>query len=126
MRAHLEIGQAGIVLDLTIDALPTATYSLTMAVAPVGTGTATDVSNAGPYAQGVEVDIKAVAASGYGFVNWTASPAVAFADAKAPETSFTMPASDVTITANFGQAYALTHGGISRRRRDCHRRVWQG
>jgi len=103
--------QSGVLVsdfDLTIDALPTATYDLTMAVAPVGTGIATDVSNASPYAQGVEVDISAVAASGYGFVSWTASPAVVFADAGAPDTSFTMPASDVTMTANFAEAYALT------------------
>jgi len=93
---------------LTIDALPATTYDLTMAVAPTGTGTATDVTGASPYGEGVAVSIRAAAGSGYGFVNWTASPAVVFANAMAPETSFAMPAADVTVTANFGQAYGLT------------------
>lgn len=94
--------------NLTIPALPAATYGLTMAVAPQSAGTATDVTGASPYGEGVAVSIRAAAATGYGFVNWTASPAVTFADSRAPETSFTMPASAVTVTANFGEAYALT------------------
>ena len=94
--------------DLTIDALPAATYDLTMAVAPAGTGTATDVTGASPYGEGIEVSIRAVAETGYGFIDWTASPAVTFADPKAAETRFTMPASAVTVTANFGPGHALT------------------
>jgi hypothetical protein len=94
--------------NLTIDALPTGAYDLTMAVAPEGAGTATDVSNSPPYAEGVEVNIRAVPVAGYGFVEWTAAPETTFADARATQTYFTMPADDVTVTANFGQAYALT------------------
>jgi hypothetical protein len=80
-----------------------------MAVAPAGTGTATDVTNAPPYAEGVAVSIKAVAATGYHFTHWTAS-AGSFANANAAETTFTMPAVDVTVTANFevGVEYTLT------------------
>jgi hypothetical protein len=75
-------------------------YNLTMAVAPGGSGTATDLTNASPYAAGTEVSIKAVANSGYWFVSWTA-PAGTFADASAGETTYTMPAQNVTVTANF-------------------------
>jgi len=97
-------------LDLTIPALPTAGYSLTMMVNPVGTGNATDVTNSTPYAAGVAVSIKAVAATGYHFVNWTA-PAGGFTNPSSATTTFTMPAQDVTVTANFelgGPEYTLT------------------
>jgi hypothetical protein len=78
----------------------TAEYSLTIAVAPGGSGTATDLTNASPYAAGAEVSINAVANSGYWFVNWTA-PAGTFGNATAATTTFTMPAQNVTVTANF-------------------------
>jgi len=96
-------------LDLTIPALPTAKYGLTMAVSPVGTGNATDMTNSSPYAAGVAVTIKAVAAAGYHFVSWTA-PAGSLASASAAQTTFTMPSQDVTVTANFavGGEYTLT------------------
>jgi hypothetical protein len=95
-------------LDLTVPALAPAGYSLTMAVSPVGTGNATDVTNSTPYAAGVAISIRAVAAPGYHFVNWTA-PAGSFASATAAQTTFTMPAQDVTVIANFevGGAYTL-------------------
>ena len=66
--------------NLTIPALPSVAHGLTMAVNPAGTGNATDLSNASPYAAGVGVSVKAVPASGYRFVNWTA-PAGSFASA---------------------------------------------
>ena len=95
--------------NLTIPSLPGASYSLTMAVSPAGTGNATDVTNASPYAAGVGVSIQAVPASGYRFVNWTA-PTGSFTNASSPMTTFTMPGQDVTVTANFevGGAYTLT------------------
>jgi len=102
--------EVSIPFDLTIESLPGgATFDVTMAVSPAGTGTATDVSGASPYTQGVTVSIKAVAATGYHFSHWTAAPAVTFGNANAKETTFTMPAADVTVTANFevGEAYDL-------------------
>jgi hypothetical protein len=95
--------------NLTISSLPTASYNMTMAVSPAGRGNATDLSNASPYAAGTQVSIKAVPASGYHFVNWTA-PAGSFASATAAQTTFTMPSQDVTVTASFevGGAYTLT------------------
>jgi uncharacterized repeat protein (TIGR02543 family) len=95
--------------NLTIPALPSSARNLTMAVSPAGTGNATDVTNASPYAAGVQVSIKAVPAAGYRFVNWTA-PAGSFTNASSATTTFTMPAQDVTVTANFeqGAEYTLT------------------
>jgi uncharacterized repeat protein (TIGR02543 family) len=96
-------------LDLTIPALQGPSYSLSMAVSPAGTGNATDMTNASPYAAGVAVSIRAVAATGYHFVSWTA-PAGGFTNPSSAATTFTMPAQDVTVTANFevGGAYTLT------------------
>lgn len=50
---------------------------------------------------GNEITISTNEPEGYYFVGWEATPTVAFADAKAPNTTFTMPASDVTIKAKF-------------------------
>jgi uncharacterized repeat protein (TIGR02543 family) len=95
-------------LDLTIPALQGPGYNLSMAVSPAGTGSATDVTNSTLYAAGVAVSIQAVAAEGYHFVSWTA-PAGGFTNPSSATTTFTMPAQDVTVTANFevGGAYTL-------------------
>jgi hypothetical protein len=82
-------------------------YSPTMAVAPSGSGAGTDLTNASPYTAGTGVNIKAVAAAGYRFVSWTA-PAGTFGNPNAAETTFTMPAQGVTVTANFVAVYDLT------------------
>ena len=58
------------------------------------------MTNESPYAEGTAVSIKAEANEGYGFVNWTA-PAGGFDNASAAETTFTIPAQNVTVTANF-------------------------
>ena len=79
---------------------PVPEFDLTMAVNPAGTGTATDQTGTSPYEEGEIVDIEAVAADCYRFVNWQA-PAGTFGDANNATTTFTMPASDVTVTANF-------------------------
>ena len=77
-----------------------ATYSLTMAANPDEGGTATDLTDTSPYAANTTVDIKAVAAACCRFVDWTVS-AGEVGNATAAETTFTMPARDVTVTANF-------------------------
>jgi hypothetical protein len=84
------------------------TYELDMAADPVAGGEAIDVAAEGAYVAGATVSIRAEPASGYGFVNWTANPTVAFGDASAAETTFTMPSQPVTIVAHFGIAYNLT------------------
>ena len=83
-------------------------YNLTMAADPVADGAAIDVGAKGAYAAGATVRIRAEPAAGYGFVNWTANPTVTFGDATAAETTFSMPAQAVTVTAHFGVAYNIT------------------
>jgi uncharacterized repeat protein (TIGR02543 family) len=75
-------------------------YNLIMAVAPGGSGTATDLTGASPYTAGTVLNIQAVATAGYTFTNWTA-PAGTFGSVTAATTTFTMPAQSVTVTANF-------------------------
>ncbi len=86
-------------------------YALTMAADPAVGGTAVDVTGDSPYAEGATVAILAQSAEGYAFDGWTA-PAGAFGDAAAGATTFTMPAQDVTVTANFAELpegeYAVT------------------
>ena len=92
-------------LNLTLTtALPGPKYALTITADPGGA--ATDETGGSPYAAGAEVSIKAVADPGYGFVDWTA-PTGDFDDETAEETTFTMPAEAVTVTAHFGVAYNL-------------------
>jgi hypothetical protein len=86
--------------DDTITVSGEALYVLTMAKNPGVGGTATDLTNASPYAEDTEVNIQAVANPGYRFVNWSA-PAGTFGNATAATTTFTMPAQNVTVTANF-------------------------
>jgi uncharacterized repeat protein (TIGR02543 family) len=87
--------------DNTVTVSMEALYALTMAANPGAGGTATDLTNASPYAEGANASIQAVANPGYRFVNWTA-PAGTFGNATAATTTFTMPAQNVTVTANFG------------------------
>jgi hypothetical protein len=84
-------------------------YSLTMAVAPGAGGTATDLTGGSPYAAGTTVSINATAAECYRFANWTSSNGGTFGNANAAATNFTMPAQNVTVTANFEMlSYNLT------------------
>lgn len=76
------------------------TYALTMAVNDTDMGAATDVTGGSPYEAGTVVDIEAVPAEGYYFINWSA-PAGTFGAETAAVTTFTMPAAAVTVTANF-------------------------
>lgn len=75
-------------------------YELTMGVAPAGSGTATDLTDASPYESDTIVNIEATPAVGYQFVEWSA-PAGIFGDSNAETTTFTMPAQNVTATAHF-------------------------
>ena len=76
------------------------TYALTMAPNPADCGTATDLTGASSYAANATVNIKAVADPCCRFVDWTA-PDGTFGNSTAAETTFIMPARDVTVTANF-------------------------
>jgi hypothetical protein len=87
------------------------TYELTMAGSPVGSGTATDETNGGPYIEGAIVSIKAIASQGYHFVHWTAAAGV-FGNPNDAETTFTMSAEAVTVTATFAVEHMAAAGGF--------------
>jgi len=98
-------------LNLTIDETPEPPlprYALTMTEDPAVGGNATDETGKSPYAAGIEVNIKAIANPGYSFVGWTANTTATFGNATAAETTFTMPAQAVTVTAHFEAAYNLS------------------
>ena len=101
------IAVALIVGTVSCDGTAPLKYDLTMAENPAGGGTATDLTGASPYAKDTDVNIKAVANPGYQFVSWSA-PAGTFTNENEAETKFTMPAQDVTVTANF-VAVTLDH-----------------
>ena len=52
-------------------------------------------------AEGETVTVTAPTKEDYTFTGWTSTPTVDFADEKAVKTTFDMPASDVTVTANY-------------------------
>jgi hypothetical protein len=79
-------------------------YNLTMAVDPVAAGNAIDVAGKGAYAAGATVSIRAVANPGYAFGNWTSDETVIFGSVTAAETTFTMLAEALTVTAHFAEA----------------------
>lgn len=72
-------------------------------------------SGSGGYTSGATVSIRAGTRSGYSFNGWTSSDAVTFADAASASTSFTMPAHNVTVTANWRENGGATgsRGGLS-------------
>ncbi|MDR2231661.1 MAG: InlB B-repeat-containing protein [Tannerella sp.] len=81
-------------------------YNVT--VSSIGIG----ASGSNTYEPGKEVNIKAGSAptTSQEFKNWTTTSAgVIFADASKSDTKFTMPANDVTVTANFGPKAATTY-----------------
>ena len=76
------------------------TFDLTMNASPLPGGAATDQTNNSPYTGGTVVDISAQPQDGYEFAGWSA-PAGNFGNENNPDTTFTMPDQDVTVTANF-------------------------
>lgn len=67
-------------------------------------------SGAGSYAEGATVTIHAGTRSGYQFSGWTSNSGVTFEDASSATTTFTMPASAVTITANWSGSGSPSSG----------------
>jgi uncharacterized repeat protein (TIGR02543 family) len=72
-----------------------ATFSVFVTINPVGAGS---VSGEGPYNPGSEATLEAVVNNGFVFKNWTNGEEVVSED---NVYVFTMPAEDVTLTANF-------------------------
>ena len=90
--------------NLTFYAKWTAnTYTISANVTPANAGTVTvngsDTSST--VTAGSEVTLTATANSGYRFTGWTSSNGGTFANASNAITTFTMPAGDVTVTAQF-------------------------
>ena len=83
-------------------------YNLTLVSNPVGAGTLT---GAGSYLGGTVAALNATANAGYTFSHW--SNANNDTLATTPAYNYTMPAADVTLTANFGVAvktsFTVTH-----------------
>lgn len=71
------------------------TYHLTLFADPTNAGT---VAGEGQYEAGGQISISAVANSGWEFVNWTDANGVI---SESPDFTYTMPAEDITLTANF-------------------------
>jgi len=79
-------------------------------VSSVGTG----ASGSGNYLPGATVSIDAgTPPAGKQFTGWTSSPAVTLANARSATTTFTMPTTPVTLTANFETLYAIKIGAMS-------------
>ncbi len=83
-------------LFTTLNDIPES-YTLTLQVAPEGTGL---VSGSGEFAEGAAVTITATSNQNYQFVNWTGDTEH-IADANAAITTLTMPAQNITLAANF-------------------------
>jgi hypothetical protein len=95
-------------LNLTIDEEPEPPVQYTLTISSTTGGSVTTPGEGVyTYYAATVVDLLAEAEADYQFAKWTAS-AGTFGDANAAETTFTMPAQDVTITANFGVVYELT------------------
>lgn len=65
------------------------------------TVTVTDGAGGGEYAEGDTVTVTANERNGYTFTGWSSKDGIAFADSKAKNTTFTMPAKSVTVKANY-------------------------
>ena len=89
---------------LTVNA-PT-TYTISADVDPAGAGTV-KVNGSGTSATveaNSDVTLTATANEGYRFTGWTSSGGGTFGNASSAETTFTMPAGNVTVTAQFAKA----------------------
>ncbi len=73
-------------------------YELNLDVSPEGSG---NVSGAGEYPENASVTVNAYGSFGYDFVNWTDADGQLVSSY--PDFSYTMPAEDITLTANFDE-----------------------
>lgn len=80
---------------LTVNAIPT--YTITVQTDGHGTASASSTTAKA----GEQITLTATPNSGYRFAGWTSSDGGSFADASSASTTFTMPANDTTITANW-------------------------
>jgi uncharacterized repeat protein (TIGR02543 family) len=101
------VNGAGSGAEASTTATPTAAPVTAYTVAVNGSHAAT--TGAGSYAQGATVTINAGSRSSYTFAGWTSSDGITITNATNKTASFTMPAKNVTITANW--SYNGSGGG---------------
>ena len=99
-------GEPVVAEPFTVDALPEEieTYTLILLAAPEAGGS---VSSSNEYEEGAEVPISATANDGYEFINWTNEDGGVLSDEAVFD--YTMPAEDITLTANFEETPAPTY-----------------
>ncbi|MDD7560551.1 MAG: Ig-like domain-containing protein, partial [Parabacteroides sp.] len=91
--------------SVTVNAKPTYTISADVTPSVAGTATADKITAAA----GAIVTLTATANPGYRFTGWTSSnEGVTFDDPSSVSTTFTMPAGDVAVTAQFEKLYTVT------------------
>jgi len=81
-------------------------YTVTVNQSPSVGSTLTGSTTTAHY--GGTISISATVPDGYSFAGWTTSDGVTFADATSNSTSFTMPAKNVTVQANFKKIHTVT------------------
>jgi uncharacterized repeat protein (TIGR02543 family) len=98
-------------MTVTANFTKNPTYSLTVEKNQSTGGTTTPTGSMSNISAGTQINIKAEAASGYTFANWTITGNGAIANASSASTSVTVNG-DVTVTANFTliPTYTLTVG----------------
>ncbi|MDR2088536.1 MAG: dockerin type I domain-containing protein [Clostridiales Family XIII bacterium] len=84
-------------------------YTLTVEAGPGGAAVGTA---GGKYFEGDAIEISAKANPGYAFDGWSSSNGGDFEDASSPNTLFSMPGGDATVTANFA-ALPYTLGDVN-------------
>jgi len=104
-----DCGSVEIPTTVTIEYEPCepVTYTLTMAVDPIGGGTTNPAVGSHTYPENEVVTLTATPASGYHFVEWTGD-----ASGTNPTTSVTMDG-DKTVTANFARENIITSINIA-------------
>ena len=108
-KATTNYGGEGFQREILFEIPAAASYPVTIENGKINGGT-----SSGNYGPGSIVAIVANAPeSGKRFKEWTATDGVFFADATAAETSFTMPAKPVTITATYEDILAPTEYTIT-------------
>jgi len=83
--------------NLTLQANWASLYSLTVDASYAGVGN----TGAGSYTSGSAVNINAGSRPGYTFTGWTSNAGGSFANANSVTTTYTMPGSNVTVTASW-------------------------
>ena len=104
----LDTTQTSITFNMPANAVTaTANYEDIEYTVTVNGGT-----GAGTYKEGASVTITATVPTGKRFVEWTSESGITFADKTSVTTTFTMPAGDVTVTANYEDIeYTITVNG---------------